>query len=59
MFYLDIIFIICFLNSNPTFAPYKAYALLKYYLSDNVDCKNIDSNKDKQIYREMDKSDFC
>lgn len=54
MYYLDtIISAICFLISHWPFIPYKAYVLVKFYLTNNPDKNNIDNNKDKQIYGKM------
>lgn len=52
MYYLDIIFVICFQISYCLFVSYIAYILIQYYSTDNLENLEI-VDKDDQIYEEM------
>lgn len=52
LYYFDIIPAIRFLIGYCPFISHIAYALVKRYSTDNRDNNNIDSDKDKHIYRE-------
>lgn len=53
MYHLDKILAICFLINFQQFVLHIIFVLVKRYLTHNLNNKNIDNNKDKQIYQKM------
>lgn len=53
IYYFDIILVIYFLIGHQLFTPYMVSVPVRYYSTSNPNNNNIDSNKDKWIYREI------
>lgn len=58
IYYFDIIPTIQFLISHWAFTLHMAFVQVRYYSTNNLDNNDIDSNKDKRIYREIRIADW-